>query len=177
VLRLHTPRSLQSLSIAGALLGAALLATACAGDLEQPERFDAIVKRFRDGGTGSGGLLRDSGMGSGAVDSGVSGDEPPACVTQLFSKTCGAAGCHEKGSKTLDLASAGVTSRVLDQESDTMLCSGRKYIDSNGGVSLLFDKLGQSPPCGARMPLVGTLSAAQRTCLTDWVDSLGGATQ
>jgi hypothetical protein len=171
--RLHATRSLTTLSIALALLSSA---SACAGDLDQPERFEAIVKRFRDGGPGgSGGLLRDS--GAGPADAGASGDAPPACVTQLFTKTCGAVGCHEKGSMTLDLVSAGVTERLVDQESGTMLCKDRAYIDSSGGASLLFDKLGTSPPCGAKMPLVGTLTATQRTCLTDWVSSLGGATQ
>ena len=158
--------------IASALLSSA---SACAGDLDQPERFDAVLKRFRDGGTGNVGLLRDS--GTAPADAGASEDALPACVAQLFGKTCGAVGCHEKGSMTLDLVSAGVTERLVDQESDTMLCKGRAYIDSSGGASLLFDKLGTSPPCGAKMPLVGTLTAAQRTCLTDWVSSLGGATQ
>lgn len=153
-----------------------MLLSACAGDLENPERFDAVLERF-DGGSGRPGLLRDAGSGSGARDAGSSADAPPACVTQLFNKTCGAVGCHEKGNMTLDLVSAGVTERLVDQKSESTMCEGKTYIDSSGGESLLFEKLGQSPPCGARMPLVGTLTAQQKTCLTDWISSLGGATQ
>jgi hypothetical protein len=178
----HVPRSPAPRSIALVFLASvALSAASCAGDLDKPERFASVIARFRDGGAspgGSGGLLRDSGMPSSPIDAGTSNAAaPPACVAELFMKTCGTTGCHEQGSQTLDLNSDGVTARLLDQDSVSMLCSGRTYIDSSGGASLLLDKLTQQPPCGARMPLIGTLNMAQRTCLTDWVSSLGGATQ
>jgi hypothetical protein len=148
--------------------------SACAGKLEDPERFAAVLERF-DGGTAHSGLLRDAGAGSGAQDAG-SDDELPACVSKLFKDTCGASGCHEKNSMTLDLVSPGVTERLVDQKSESMLCKGRKYI-STAGASLMFEKLGDQPPCGAKMPLVGTLSAEQKTCLVDWIDVLDGPNQ
>ena len=102
------------------------------------------------------------------------GAAPPMCVTQLFMTSCGMSGCHNQGSAVLDLVSAGVTTRILDKASKTTTCKDRVFVDTKGGDSLLIKKLDQSPPCGARMPLIGNLTAAQRTCLEDWVEELGG---
>lgn len=147
------------------------LAPACAGKLEDPDRFDQVLAQYVDSGAGS--FIRDPGPAL-AQDAG-GGDAPPPCVTELFRETCGVAGCHDEASTALDLVSPGVTGRLVDQSSATELCEGRVFIDSSGAASLLIDKLQPSPPCGSRMPLVGTLSAAQRSCLKDWVGVLGGS--
>jgi hypothetical protein len=150
---------------------------ACAGELERPERFDGVLAAL-DGSvvaamdSGSPPLPADS--GGAASDSGAAPDAPPACVTDLFEASCGTAGCHNAGAPQVDLVSEGVTGRLLDQPSSSALCSGRTFIASGGGASLLLDKLMATPPCGSRMPLVGTLTSAQQTCLEQWVQSLGG---
>jgi hypothetical protein len=74
----------------------------------------------------------------------------------------------------IDLVSPGVQSRLLDKRSASSICKDRLLIDGSGGASLLIDKLDAMPPCGSRMPLIGMLSAADRTCLEDWVNELGG---
>lgn len=145
----------------------------CAGKLEHPERFTAIVKKFAsDASTGSGGA------GGSKSDAGTNSNAPPppACVAALFKNTCGASvACHAKGTATIDLVSTGVTGRLLDQKSKTDLCKGEVYIASDGGESLLLDKLTDSPPCGVKMPFDGTkLSAAELKCVGDWVNALGG---
>jgi hypothetical protein len=151
---------------------------ACAGKLDHPERFSAIVKKFGTGGgsgTGAGGAAGAAGTKADAgMDAGPSSAAEPACVLQVFKKTCGLPGCHASGSPQVDLASTGVAGRLIDKTSTSAMCKGRVYIPSKGGSSLLLDKLGASPPCGVRMPLGGMLSTADTKCLSDWVTSLGG---
>lgn len=149
----------------------------CAGKLDQPKRFAAIVQKYS--GAGTGGVATRPGPGSVDDDGGMTSTPdagsapPPACALSIFKNTCGLTGCHAKGSATIDLASAGVASRIVNQKSISMMCKGRVYVSSTGQSSLLLDKLGASPPCGQRMPIGGMLSAADTKCLTDWVKSLG----
>ena len=83
-------------------------------------------------------------------------------------------GCHDRSSAILDLVSPGVQARLLDKASTSATCRPRVFIDGNGGASLLIDKLDSAPPCGSPMPLIGMLNTADRTCLADWVEELGG---
>jgi len=155
----------------------------CGGKLKDPERFDDVLASFEDGSGGS--LARgDSGVrgrdsGAPGADSGPAttpdaGAEVPSCVTALVKSTCGTVACHDKGAAQIDLVSPGVTARLVDKASSSMLCDGRVFVATDGGDSLLLGKISDTPPCGARMPLIGNLTAAQRTCLTDWVIDLGG---
>ena len=164
------------------LLGLGLLAGAlgaCAGKLDKPERFAAAVKKYERGGGGASGSrsapdasTTDAEIVS-AKDAGPGA--PPDCVLQIFKDTCGVAGCHAKGSAQLDLVSAGVTDRLVDQTSDTDMCKGHTYIATDGSASLLLNKLSSSPACGAEMPLGGKLGATNTQCLTDWINSITGA--
>jgi len=147
------------------LLGAA---PACAGKLQQPQRFAAAVKKYR------GGTPPSTPVTGGSEDD--AGEEPPACALDLFKSTCGQTSCHAKGSAQLDLVSAGVAARLIDQSSQSTTCDGHTYIATDGAASLLLDKLSDKPPCGAKMPLGGTISASNMQCLTTWVHSLGGET-
>ncbi len=150
---------------------AALLLCGCAGKLDQPKRFSAVLARL-DGGAPA---AAAGGAGAPAGDAGPAIGEPPACATQIFQKTCGLAGCHAAGSPQVDLASAGVAARLVDRKSTSATCGGRTYIDTSGGASLLLGKLGSSPPCGVQMPFGGVLSATDTKCLSDWVQALGGS--
>jgi hypothetical protein len=150
----------------------AIMLYGCAGNLDKPERFAAVVKKYTvDAGkaSGSGGT---GGASAAKSDAGAGKAAPPACVLQVFKMTCGIAGCHAKGTPQVDLASTGVADRLIDRQSASMACKGRVFVSSSGMSSLLLDKLTDSPPCGAKMPLTGTLNAADLKCLTSWVQSL-----
>ena len=192
------PRTLaDSLWLLVALPSALCLGVGCAGDLKDPSRFDAVLASFGDasvagssgrgGSGGSAGSAGSSGTGGSSGSGGtvampgdggmtMMGAAPPMCVTQVFQMHCGMAGCHNNGSLVLDLVSPGVTARLTDKASKTATCKDRIFIDTNGGASLLIDKLDTAPPCGAKMPLItGMFSAADRTCLEAWVQELGGS--
>jgi len=150
------------------VLTLSLLLCACAGALDKPERFKDALARL-DGSIG------DAGTPNAPATGDAGNDAPPACVAAVIKTSCGVAGCHAVGGQKPDFVSDGVVKRLVDQTSASTLCKDRKYIASDGTASLLLDKLEATPPCGSKMPLVGMLSAAQRTCLDDWVVSLGGA--
>jgi hypothetical protein len=133
----------------------------CAGDLRNPERFDFLVNR-------------DAGSKPMPGDASPTTD-PPVCATDLFKAKCNSSACHGAGSLTVDLVSADVADRVIGQpSSDKGMCKGRTLVTTDGTPSLLTDKLSDPAPCGTKMPLVGSLTAAEKTCLTDWVSAVSG---
>lgn len=120
---------------------------------------------------------------------------PETVPTKLFVNKCSGIGCHdskEPGSG-LDLTSPGVEARLIDQyskfivpneeDSGIMLgpdggplhdCEDRLLIDpANPSTSFLLDKVTKTKPeCGDQMPAIGTLSAKEIQCITDWVQGL-----
>jgi hypothetical protein len=144
-------------------IGCALALYACAGKLDQPQRFSSIVKRLGQGG----------GQSAGAAGSSAASAPLPACVSKIFSQTCGLAGCHAKGSAQIDLVSTGVAARLVDVKSTSAMCKDKIYVSTSGGQNLLLDKLSTQPPCGARMPLGGMLGTADVQCLAAWVQAIG----
>ena len=193
---------LRNIVVAG-LVGALLALSACAGELDDPERFDFLLGDdaavpMPPAGDGDGDGDGDSGDGdSGDGDSGdgdsMAGDgdgdsmvgdgdgdstlePPPACVTEIFMDSCGSPGCHAAGQVNVDLVSDGVADRLFDQEATGALCSGRPYISTDGSGSLLLQKLESDVDCGGPMPLGGMLEDSEKQCLSDWVESIGGDT-
>ena len=157
----------------------AAFSSSCAGKLEQPERFAATVQKFGAAGkaatdAGKKNAAGDAGVKAGADAGKDAGAGAPSCVQQLFKASCASIGCHAKGSPQVDLASADVASRLVDKTSTGPKCSGRVFISTTGGANLLLDKLNSPPPCGDKMPLGGTIADKDRSCLVDWVRSLGG---
>jgi hypothetical protein len=162
-------------------LPACVLATTlgCGGELRDPGRFAGLF----DDESGAAGMNAGSpsagGGGGGASGGGAGGTggammfEPlPACVTELLQK-CGTAACHGPGAPMVNLISSGVAGRLVDKpSSSTSDCKGRTLISTNGGESLFLDKLKDPPPCGTKMPPTFNLTDAQRTCMTNWVESL-----
>jgi hypothetical protein len=152
-----------------------LLCLGCAGDLRDPGRF-AFLYDTDGGASGSGGSSgsgnKDAGSGKDASSS-MPPAAAPACVTALFKKTCGSIGCHAAGGTQVDLVSANVERRLVDKPSSTLLpCKGRTLVAADGSDSLLIDKITDPPPCGSPMPVTGSLSDDDRSCLTNWVSSL-----
>ncbi|HEX4620760.1 MAG TPA: hypothetical protein VH208_04260 [Myxococcaceae bacterium] len=88
--------------------------------------------------------------------------------TALFGNTCGASGCHNPTALAggLDLASAGVSSRVINHASSS--CPGQVLISSPDS-GFLFDKLLGNQACGSRMPLGLTpLTHDEIVCVESW---------
>jgi hypothetical protein len=160
-----------------------LLSVGCAGELRDPGRFAFLYDN--DGGVADSGSAgaKDAG-GSGKGGSGGSGSgmdasttppaAPPMCVTALFKMKCGSIGCHAPGGTQVDLVSANVATRLVGKPSSSqLLCKNKTLVSATGGDSLLTDKIMDPPPCGSLMPVTGSLTDTERSCLTDWVSSLG----
>ena len=139
----------------------ACVASACAGDLVNPDRFAFLVP--------------DAGTDAAAAPSNVA--PAPACVTALFAKSCAGAACHSPPALQVDLTSPGVERRLVGKASpSTSVCNGHVFVASDGTQSLLLQKLTAPPPCGAAMPFGGTpVSASDLACVRDWVATLNGA--
>lgn len=76
----------------------------------------------------------------------------------------------------LDLVSPGAATRLVGAPSVQEACEGLVIVDPTGENSLLVDKLGDTPPCGARMPFGETkLDAAEVECVRRWVDEVVAA--
>jgi hypothetical protein len=152
-----------------AMLSAGLsFASACAGDLESPNRFSKLLG-VRDA---SAQPLADAAANA-EQDSGVM--PAPACVVQAFRNTCGTSTCHAKGTDQVDLVSDGVAARLLDKPAHNVICKGRTLLATDGSASLLVQKLNGMPPCGVPMPVTGMLTPRDRQCVFAWVTSVGGS--
>jgi hypothetical protein len=133
----------------------------CAGDLDNPERFDFLL----DGGTKT--------NAQGGIPA------PPPCLTSLFEARCGIAGCHVANTQQIDLVSPKVEDRLVDVESTSAQCKDfGLFVSTDGSPSLLLQKLQVPPPCGVRMPIGDPLGESDMKCVSDWVkavaDSKGG---
>jgi hypothetical protein len=152
----------------------------CAGDLENPDRFDFLLDggataQGGRGGTGSSGTGGAGGSGAGGSGSSIPPISP--CLKTLFEARCGTVACHAASSTFLDLMSPNVEQRLVGKTSTTDECKDDGvYVSSDGGDSLLLKKLEEQPPCGSKMPLVGgDLTDADITCVEDWVKSVSDA--
>jgi hypothetical protein len=103
---------------------------------------------------------------------------------------CSTGLCHLAGSTSndLDLSSPGVGMRLVnvvamhggvDMEGGVMCPAGVKLVDTaNPSASWLLAKInGTQGLCGSPMPQVGTLTSAQKACITSWVMSVSAAVQ
>jgi hypothetical protein len=124
----------------------ALLVSACAAPLEDPERF----------------------TGGGDCPAGVSVE------TDVFAVRCAGSICHSPGDEPaggLDLVSPGVADRIAGVDSPN--CAGEVLaVPGDPDASLIVRKLGDSPPCGDRMPLVGDLQPGDAACIRDFIEDL-----
>jgi hypothetical protein len=72
--------------------------------------------------------------------------------------------------------SPGAAQRMVGATSVQESCAGLMIVDPGGENSLLVEKLGDAPPCGARMPFGETkLDAAEVECVRRWVDEVVAA--
>jgi hypothetical protein len=122
-----------------------LILAGCPGTLENPERF-------REGFC-------------------------PDIPGEMFPQRCAATGCHGglEPAAMLDLQSPGVAARLAGVPAAGDDCSGMGTLadPADPEASLLYTKTLESPPCGARMPMVGApLTEHDRQCLLDWIATL-----
>jgi len=140
----------------------------CAGDLEDPERFDFLL----DGAT-----IADAAQSQ--PSGGGTPPKAPECLTQLFATNCSTStACHGAGALQIDLVSSGVESRLVDKASTSELCrsvANNVYVPTDGSPSLLLRKLEAQPPCGLRMPIGVPLKDAEMTCVSAWVKAVADA--
>jgi hypothetical protein len=133
--------------LALALLVSAL-GSACAAPLEDPARF-----------TGGGG-------GSCPEGTDVEAD--------VLAVRCAGSICHSPGENPgggLDLVSEGAIDRVNGVASPN--CSGEVLaVPGDPDASLIVQKLGDDPPCGERMPLIGELDPGEEACIRDWIQAM-----
>ena len=141
--------------IAVLLLTFAVLAVAaCAGNLDDPERFtSALGARSADGPA----------------------DAAPACpdVPALLADKCATAGCHSASAKAanLDLGSPNVTARLVDVPSMT---TGKLVDPAQPSASVLFQRI--QPTAAGRMPVTGDpLDDSTIACVLAWIGGLAKA--
>lgn len=98
--------------------------------------------------------------------------------SKLFVPTCGvSAGCHTATlpASQLDLVSPDVEKRLVDQPART--CTGGLVPRSSPTTGVFIRKLGDSVPCGERMPIgLPKLSSAQLGCVQAWIAAVVEAT-
>jgi hypothetical protein len=152
------------------LMVSMVVVAGCGGDLGGPGGSQGAAGATGTGATtGSGGTICDA----------------PRLVFQStdLQRGCGSeTACHgavlrESG---LDLVSAGVIGRLLDQAPDpatSISCpnSTMPYLisNSNPAAGLLIDKLSSPPSCGSPQPYpLGALAADQRACLLQWATAV-----
>jgi hypothetical protein len=104
------------------------------------------------------------------------GNPAVACTTteqaiaRVLRPKCGM--CHDATvamlSGGLDVVGVGVRDRLRQSSG---ICMGRAFVVSAPAVGgYFFDKLGNTPPCGTRMPPVGpALDASDIECLRGWI--------
>jgi hypothetical protein len=139
----------------------------CAGKLQDPERFDFLIKHADAGAKQS-------------ADASTSG--PPACLTTLFQTKCNTTvGCHGGAAPAagLDLILPHVEDRLVGKmSSPNSACANMTLVAADGSGGLLTKKLTDTPGCGAPMPFgpgPSALKADELSCVKDWVASVDGS--
>lgn len=140
----------RTLLYVGSLAIATFTASGCPGELQNPERFL-------------------TGAGGGAACPDVEADI-------LVARCSEQAGCHNASDMQgmLDLESGDVASRIVGVQG-TSNCANLVLADpSDPTASLMYTKLGESPPCGAQMPFGGAekLSQFEIDCVEEYIASL-----
>jgi hypothetical protein len=132
---------------------AAALVSACAGTLDDPDRF-------RDGGAPT--------PPAAEAAAGPASTCPPI-ETGVLAPKCASAGCHTAtgGAGNLDLASPDVLGRLANKAATGG--PGSLVVPGDPDKSVLYSKLTATPPFGSRMPLGSNLDDATLACVHDWI--------
>ncbi|MEM9190446.1 MAG: hypothetical protein AAGF12_14770 [Myxococcota bacterium] len=143
------------------------LAVGCPGSLDDPERFEAGA---RPDGSGMDATPSEGGM-----------DAMTGCDIQAVMDTsCATTGCHNAMTMaaSLDLSAAGDGSSYVGQAAAATggSCAdmGELIVAGQPDMGLMITKLEDTPTCGNRMPLVGSLSSEDRACIEEWARAAAG---
>jgi hypothetical protein len=176
---MKTKRSLLSKYIP---LAIALSLPACAGTLTEEEQTELWNAR----GSGSGGSP------TGGTTTG-GGPMIEMCVTASM-KTCQTQGCHAPVPPSMEVSAGlnlenttiignfkslvGAANKGDPTVVNPCMAGAYKLIDPmNPMDSLIYTKAfpkedtATTPPCGTRMPQIGAFTAADRTCILNWINS------
>ena len=131
---------------------AAAAASACAAPLDDPARF----------------------LDGGAISEASCEVDPES---EILAVRCAGSVCHsatDQKAAGLDLVSPGVADRVRNVASPSAECGGSMLVvPGDPGGSLLYQKLGETPPCGSRMPLAqDPLSEEEIGCVASWIQEM-----
>jgi len=145
--------------------GSMTAATGCPGTLADPERFAEPE------------VGMDSGIGASRVDAAGDGADIgcPDIPTAVFATSCASVTCHTSSNPQsgLDLQSAGVAARLVNvcaTPDGTDASPGLLIDPANPSESVVYTKLGSSPPFGIEMPWNRPpLPAATIACVLQWV--------
>lgn len=142
---------MSSERIAIALLTCGLFA--CAGTLEDPDRF------------------RDAGGADLALGEGGTLAACPPVETGILHARCATAGCHAAtgAAAGLDLASPDVLSRLARKPASGG--AGILVVPGDPAASVLYTKLTSAATFGSRMPLGASLDDASVACVNAWISS------
>ena len=172
------------ISTSACLVALSISACVSAGELEEKEKFEAVVASSSTAptsGTG-GGALPASGTTGGVATAGTGGAPPPAgtamgCANacQTFATKC--ALCHSGPSGMgmgFDVSSPNIGMRLSGADAKTVDCQGEKLIDPvTPDKSVVYTKLVATDPprCGAPMPPAGagSLTPDEIECVRQWV--------
>jgi hypothetical protein len=148
-------RSVSS-AVFAAVAAAALGAAACAGTLDDPERFRDAGSPKSDAAT-SADATPDSSGGCGSVEE------------TILHANCTNSGCHTASGSagSLDLESADVLGRLSNKSATGG--TGVLITPGDPDASVLYAKLTATPPFGTRMPFGGSLDDASIACVREWI--------
>jgi hypothetical protein len=163
------------------LFGFVVGALGCAGQLTTAEQ-EEICKQHPGclGGpaTGSGG---STGAG-GTTGTGGSGVMFDPCINTAM-KSCQVEGCHKSAvvSAGLNLETTNLTMNFktmylnkpnVGEPMAGCMPGAAKLIDPMAPeMSLIYSKLQPTPPCGGKMPVIGTFSATDKACILKWINA------
>jgi hypothetical protein len=139
------------------------------------------------GAAASGGATASAGSAAGSGGSGPASPAGEATFSAIFTEiltkgatgNCMFAACHGgapdpavNGGLQIKAGDKALTYKnLVDAKSPGLVCTGKTYVvpgDSAG--SLLYQKLLDAPPCGAKMPIGSPLTAAQIAQIAKWID-------
>ena len=160
----------------------------CPGTLDDPTSFEErepglgagspvdAGTRPRPDDAGSVAPAADAGSSAGGIDGGKAsaGGSAASCDFRALIETkCGSSGCHGAPalSTGLDLTSDGLAGRLKNKQASGA-CSDYLLIDPVAPERSALYLMVTDDSCGIRMPLGGTLSAAEQTCVLSWIENL-----
>lgn len=151
-----------------ALIGLSLAAGACVLDLSDSGTSAT------EGSSSSTGETSAATETTGASTTGGAGDggpcDFPGDVQPIFTARCALGGCHSGASAILglDLAEGVAHGEIVGVDS-TSQPGTLRVAPGDPAASLLFLKLGPTPPVGQRMPVGGSLADAEIAVIEAWI--------